>query len=111
MINKLMTLVNNIPELYAQLSFGMCIVLFVIYFIFDILYAKYIISVGKLRALRAANYSVILQILSVIGTLKFVNNVLYTVPILAGIWLGTFLSLRLAMKTKIKRGKRSKNKK
>ena len=108
MINKLMTFVNSIPTLYAQLSFGVCIFLFVVYFIFDILYAKYIISVNKLRALRAANFSVILQVLSVIGTLKYVDNVLYTVPILGGIWLGTFLSLRLAMKTKIKRGKKRK---
>ena len=111
MINKLMTFVNSIPELYAQLSFGVCVLLFVIYFIFDIIYAKYIISVSKLRALRSANYSAVLQILSVIGTLKFVDNVLYTVPILGGIWLGTYLSLKLALNKKISGKKNKKNKK
>ena len=108
MINKIMTFVNSIPTLYAQLSFGICVLLFVVYFIYDIVYAKYIISVGKLRALRAANFSIGLQILSVVGTLEYVHNVLYTVPILFGIWLGTFLSLRLAFKKKGKKGKKNR---
>lgn len=95
-----MTFINSLPGLYAQLSFGVCVTLFVIYFIFDIVYAKYIISVNSLKALKSANYSVVLQILSVVGTLKFVDNVLYTIPILLGIWLGTYSSLWLALKRK-----------
>ena len=102
-MTKIMAFINNLPTLYAQLSFGTCVVLFVVYFIFDILYAKYILAVSKLRALRSANISAVLYILSAIGTLSYVDNILYIVPILGGTWLGTYLSLAVATKNKAKR--------
>ena len=107
-MTKLMTFINSIPTLYAQLSFGTCIFLLVTYFIFDILYSKYILAVHKLRAVRSANLSVILQVLSVIGVLKYVDNILYTIPILIGIWLGTYTSLTISAKYEIKRKKGKK---
>ena len=106
MMNKILTFVNTLPTLWAQLDFGVCVLLLVIYFVFDILYAKYILAVSKLRAMRSANLSVTLQILSVIGTLKYVDNVLYTFPILIGIWLGTYFSLKIAANRKGKKGKK-----
>lgn len=107
-MTKIMTFIQTLPTLWAQLDFGICMVLLVIYFIFDILYAKYILSVSKLRAMRSANLSVVLQVLSVIGTLKYVDNILYTIPILVGIWMGTYFSLKIAFK---KKGKGKKGKK
>ena len=108
-MTKIMTFINNIPTLYAQLSFGTCLILAIVYFIFDILYAKYILAVSKLKALRSANISVTLYVLSAVGTLSYVDNILYIIPILIGTWLGTYLSLLVTSKYKIKKkGKKGK---
>jgi TctA family transporter len=108
-MTKINAFIQNLPTLWAQLDFGICIILMIVYFIFDILYAKYILSVSKLRAVRSANLSSLLQILSVIGTIYYVDNVLYTVPIIIGIWTGTYLSLKIAFNKKGKiKGKKGK---
>ena len=100
---KITTFIDKLPILYAELSFGTCLLLFVIYFVFDILYAKYILAVNKLRAMRSANISATLYVLSAIGTLGYVDNILYIIPIITGTWLGTYVSLTIASKYKIKK--------
>jgi len=99
MVEKLMVMVNDI-NLWTWL------ILFVIYFAFDILYAKYILSVNKLRALKAANLSAVLYLLTVYGTIEYVENVINVIPILLGSWLGTYVSLKVILKNKYKKKKK-----
>ncbi len=103
MVDKLMVMVSEI-NLWTWL------ILFVIYFIFDILYAKYIISVNKLRALRSANISVVMYLLTVFGTIAYVENFINVIPILLGSWLGTYVSISVILRNKIKNKKKNKKK-
>jgi hypothetical protein len=65
-----------------------------VYLAFDIFYAKYVIALSKLEALKAANLSVIMYILTVYGTIQYIDNPLNAIPIAAGAWLGTYLTIK-----------------
>ena len=70
------------------------------YFVFDILYAKYVMCVQKLWASKAANISVLMYLLGILGTVQVVDNLINIVPIVAGSWLGTYATLRFEIKRK-----------
>jgi hypothetical protein len=69
------------------------IFLYITYLIFDVLNIRYILCVQKLIPLSGANYSAILCILTSIGTVSFVDNILNVIPIAFGLWSGTFIAL------------------
>jgi len=69
------------------------LLLFVIYFAFDICYTLYIKSVQDMKPVRAANLSVLLFLLTAYGTIEYVNNFINIIPIIFGGWLGSFLTL------------------
>jgi hypothetical protein len=79
--------------MFNEINIFIWIGLFVLYFIFDIVYVKYVLSVGKLNAFQAANMSALLYLLTAIGTIQYVNNFLNIIPIILGSWLGTYLIL------------------
>ena len=82
--------------------------LFAMYFIFDMLYVKYVLSVSKLNAMQAANISVLMYLITSIGIITFVNNFLNIIPIIIGSWGGTYLILKYEGKKRDKKGKKSK---
>ena len=84
------------------------LILFVVYFAFDILYTMYVMSVSKLNALQAANISAMLYLLTAWGTIEYVNNFLNIIPIIVGSWLGTYLILKYEGKKRDKKDKKSK---
>jgi hypothetical protein len=69
-------------------------VLFAVYLLFDVIYAKYVLALSKLQALRAANFSVIMYILTVYGTIQYVQNPINAIPVALGAWCGTYLTIK-----------------
>lgn len=77
--------------------------LFFAYLIFDVLYVKYILYVSKLHAFKVANISAMMYIITTVSTLIYVNNFIYIFSIIAGAWLGSFVSIKIEIKQKNKR--------
>jgi len=68
-------------------------VIFVTYVAVDILYAAYIICVERRQPFRAASISAVLYSLLAFGVITYSRNPLYLVPLAAGAWLGTYLTV------------------
>jgi hypothetical protein len=71
--------------------------IFATYVAVDILYALYIICVGKRQALAAAAISSLLYSLLAFGVVTYSKNILYLVPLASGAFIGTFLTVRLKL--------------
>jgi len=69
--------------------------IFATYVVIDILYATYIIQVEHRRALAAATISAALYSLLAYGVITYSRNPLYLVPLAAGAWLGTYVTVLL----------------
>jgi ABC-type Mn2+/Zn2+ transport system permease subunit len=68
-------------------------VIFVTYVAVDILYAWYIICVERRQPLAAAAISAVLYSLLAFGVITYSRNPLYLVPLAAGAFLGTYLTV------------------
>jgi hypothetical protein len=80
-----------------------CLYLWAMYLVFDILNARYIICVQNSKPLQGANYSFVLCILTSIGTIEYVKNWLYVIPIAAGLWCGTYITLKYELFKKLRK--------
>ena len=67
---------------------------FATYVVIDVLYAAYIIAVGDRRAVRAAALSSVIYSLLAFGVVTYSENPAYVVPLAAGAFLGTFITVR-----------------
>jgi uncharacterized membrane protein YfcA len=72
--------------------------LFTIYFIFDVLSTLYLKAVQELKAIRASNLSTILYLMSVYGTIEYINNFACIIPIAIGGWLGSYVTIKWVKK-------------
>lgn len=77
-----------------QIDIWTWIILFCVYLVFDSLYALYIKAISELRPLRASFLSAGMYILTAYGTIEYVNNPINLIPLLAGGFIGTFVTLR-----------------
>lgn len=77
----------------SQVNIWSWLLLFAIYFAFDLCYALYIKAVQESKPLRGANLSVLLFLLTAYGTIEYVNNFINIIPIIFGAWMGSFLTL------------------
>lgn len=68
-------------------------VIFVTYVAVDILYAWYIICVERRRPMRAATISAVLYSLLAFGVITYSKNPLYLVPLAAGAFVGTYITV------------------
>jgi hypothetical protein len=68
--------------------------IFVVYVVIDMLYALYILCVGKHQALAAAAISSILYSLLAFGVVSYSKNILYLIPLASGAFLGTYITVR-----------------
>lgn len=68
--------------------------LFAIYFIFDALSTLYLKAVQELKAIKASNLSTILYLMSVYGTIEYINNFACIIPIAIGGWLGSYVTIK-----------------
>jgi hypothetical protein len=70
------------------------LLVFIAYIIIDVLYALYVVYVGKRQAFAAAVASALLYSLSAYGVVTFSKNILYVIPLATGAFLGTYLTVR-----------------
>ena len=67
---------------------------FVTYFLIDILYAFYVIYVGKRAAFKAAVSSSLLYSLAAYGVITYSKNIIYVIPLAVGAFLGTYVVVK-----------------
>jgi len=82
----------------AEVNFWTCVILFGVYFCFDILYSWFIISVQQLKAVLSASISVAMYGISAIGVIKYTENSWYMLPIMMGAGLGTYFFIKFEKK-------------
>jgi len=78
----------------AEVNIFVCFILFVVYFVYDVLYAQFILSVQKLQATLSATISGAMYVISAIGIIKYTDNPWYLLPIALGASLGTFCFIK-----------------
>lgn len=78
-------------------------ILFFVYFLFDILYAQYVIAISKLKPFLSSFISVLMYMLTAYGTIKYVECWINVFPIVCGAWLGTFLTIKYEILKKNKK--------
>jgi len=69
-------------------------IIFVVYVLFDILYALYIICVSRERALAASTISALMYSIGAYGVISYLGNLLYLLPLAAGAFLGTYIAVK-----------------
>lgn len=74
-------------------------IVFVTYVVIDVLYASYILAVGGRRAVLSAALSAAIYSLLAYGVVTFSRNILYVVPLAAGAFVGTYLTVRFGVRT------------
>lgn len=67
---------------------------FVTYVVIDVLYAMYVLSVGRHQPLRAAAISSLLYTLLAWGVLTYSANAIYLVPLALGAFVGTYVTVK-----------------
>lgn len=80
------------------------LIIFVSYTAIDALYAVYTVSIVNKSKLKASNVGAFMYILIGVGTINYVENWLYIIPMAAGGWAGTYLSLTLMERKEKKDG-------
>ena len=90
----------------VEFNWLICVAIFMGYCMLDWLYALYITAITDRKKLFAANVGVGLYILSAYGVMNYVADWRYVVPMCAGGWLGTYLSVWLLQ---LKDAKKEKN--
>ncbi len=87
-------IIEKIVWAWNDLDFLIVAGIFVAYFIYDVLYAHYTLSVASLKATSAATFGAILYTISAFGVLSYVENLLYVIPMVLGGWLGTYWAIK-----------------
>lgn len=75
-------------------SYTTAFTIFITYVAIDMLYAWYIMSVNKKRALTAAFLTAIIYSLLAFGVVSYSKNIYYLVPLASGAFLGTYLMVK-----------------
>jgi hypothetical protein len=78
----------------GDFNLGTAGIVFVTYFLIDILYAFYVIYVGKRDAVRSALASSALYSLAAYGVITYSRNIAYVVPLALGAFLGTYVIVK-----------------
>lgn len=88
------TIIDKIIWAWNDLNILIFLGVGIAYFIYDVVYAHFMLSVTGLKAGLAANLSSLLYVISAIGVLSYVENFIYTIPIVIGGWLGTYWAVK-----------------
>jgi hypothetical protein len=86
----------------GEVNLWTCLILFTVYFIYDVLYAQFILSVQKLQSTLSATISGAMYVISAVGIIKYTDNPWYLLPVALGASLGTFCFIRRE-KSKVKK--------
>lgn len=85
----------NIWIYLQNVNIWVCLLLFSVYFIFDVFYCHYIIATTKLEAGKAACLSMLIGGIPYIGMQTFIDNPWYALPPIVGYGVGTFSIIKL----------------
>lgn len=80
--------------------------LFVSYVLIDFFCVQHIILIQRRKAFLAAHVSLAISLLGLASTFEFIKQPLYMIPILAGTWVGTYLTVRYSKKDEDKETKK-----
>ncbi len=82
-------------------NWAIALSVFAAYCSIDWLFTLYTISIVERKKLRAANFGVGIYILGAFGVINYVGDWRYVIPMCAGGWVGTYVSVwREAVKDK-----------
>jgi len=81
-------------RMLADFNWFTAALVFITYVIMDILYALYVISVGKRQAFYSSVFSSCLYSLGAFGIVTFSQNLLYIIPLATGAFLGTYVVIK-----------------
>lgn len=71
---------------------------FVVYVLFDILYALYVICVSRQRAIAASGISAMMYSLGAYGVMTYLHNPIYLIPLACGAFIGTYVAVKYMSK-------------
>ncbi len=75
-------------------DYKIALLIFIIYFLIDVFYTKYILYVTQRRAFAAANTASLLYLLMAVGVINYTANHWYLVPLVLGNWLGSYVVVK-----------------
>jgi len=78
----------------ADFSWTTAATVFVVYILFDILYALYVICVSRQQAFTASAVSSVLYSLGAYGVMNYTHNALYLIPLACGAFIGTYIAVK-----------------
>jgi hypothetical protein len=79
----------------TEFNWATAALIFITYVLIDILYAWYIIAVGKRQEIQASVASSLLYSLSAYGVITYSRNITYIAFLAAGAFLGTYIIVKL----------------
>jgi len=91
---------EELVEALSTFDWLVAISIFLVYTVIDGMYAIYTLAVAEKKVLRAANVGSIMYILISVGTIVYVDNFIYIIPLTLGAWVGTYLTLTFETKRK-----------
>lgn len=75
-------------------SYTTAAMVFFTYVVIDMLYAWYILCVGKRQAITASVLTSIIYSLLAFGVVSYSQNILYLIPLASGAFIGTYLTVQ-----------------
>lgn len=78
----------------TDFSWTTALTVFVVYILFDILYALYVICVSRRQAFTASAVSSVLYSLGAYGVMNYTHNALYLIPLACGAFIGTYVAVK-----------------
>jgi hypothetical protein len=85
---------NGLNLTMHDFHWGTALIVFLTYVLIDILYAFYVIYVGKRDAVKSALASSALYSLAAYGVITYSRNIVYVIPLALGAFLGTYLVVK-----------------
>lgn len=78
----------------SDFSWTTAATVFVVYVLFDILYALYVLCVSRQRAFAASGISAVLYSLGAYGVMNYLHNPWYLLPLACGAFIGTYVAVK-----------------
>lgn len=79
----------------STFNYQTAFLVFIAYVVIDILYALYVVYVGKRNALASAVTSTLIYSLGAYGIVTFSKNIWYIIPLATGAFIGTYFTVKL----------------
>jgi hypothetical protein len=85
---------ETLKNMTNEFSWHTAAIVFFTYIFMDILYAMFVIYVGKMQSFASALVSACIYSLGAYGVVTFSKNLLYLFPLATGSFIGTYLIVK-----------------